>query len=267
MAIIHPTAIVDPGAELADGVVIGPWCRIGGDVRIGDNTELQNGVVIDGNARIGRENRIFSYAVIGTAPQDLKYRGEPTVVEIGDRNTIREFVTVNRSATLDEPVRVGSDNLLMAYAHIAHNCQIGDNVIIANAVNLAGHVHIMDYVTIGGMTAVHQFAWIGRYAFIGGASGVKKDVPPYTRGEGFPYRLAGLNAVGLRRKGFSAETVEAIKEIYRIIYHAGLNVSQALETVSQLSSLTPEQQEFVDFVKNSHRGIARARSVGHSDED
>jgi UDP-N-acetylglucosamine acyltransferase len=266
MATIHPSAIVSPKAELADSVVIGPWCLVGDNVRIGAGTQLAAHVVIDGHTTIGENNRIFSSAVIGTDPQDLKYKGEPTQVVIGDNNTIREFVTINRSATLDEAVTVGSNNLLMAYAHVAHNCQIGSNVILANAVNLAGHVHIHDFVTVGGMTAVHQFVWIGRYAFIGGASGVKKDVPPYTRGEGMPYRLAGLNSVGLRRKGFSAEQVEGLKEIYRIVYHAGLNVSQAVETVSQLSSLIPEQQEFLDFIRNSHRGICRARSTGYIEE-
>jgi UDP-N-acetylglucosamine acyltransferase len=266
MVTVHPTAIVSPRAELGDGVVVGPWCMIGDDVRIGAGTVLYSNVIVDGHTTIGANNRFFHSAVIGTNPQDLKYKGEPTAVEIGDDNTIREFVTVNRSATLEEPVRVGSHNLLMAYAHIAHNCQIGNHVIIANAVNLAGHVHIMDYVTIGGMTAVHQFVWIGRYAFVGGASGVKKDIPPYTRGEGMPYRVAGLNAVGLRRRGFSAEQVESLKEIYRIFYLAGLNTTQAMETVLRLSSLTPEQKEFVDFVRTCTRGICKGRAFGQEEE-
>lgn len=266
MVTVHPTAIVSPKAEIGDNTVIGPWCMIGDHVRLGENNHLHSNVIIDGHTTLGANNRISHSAVIGTEPQDLKYKGEPTQVEIGDDNTIREFVTINRSATLEEPVRVGSHNLIMAYAHVAHNCQIGNNIIIANAVNLAGHVHIHDYVTIGGMTAVHQFVWIGRYAFVGGASGVKKDIPPYTRGEGMPYRVVGLNSVGLRRRGFSFEALEAIKEIYRIFYQAGLNTTQAMETVQQLSSLTPEQQEFVDFAKNCTRGINRGRAFGEREE-
>jgi len=259
MAHIHPTAIVHEGAQLGNNVKIGPWCIIGENVKIGDDTILYSNVIVDGDTEIGEGNRIFHSAVLGTDPQDLKYNGEPTRVIIGNRNTIREFVTINRSASLADPVTVGDGCLLMTYSHVAHNCHIGNGVILANSVNLAGHITIGDYVTLGGLTAVHQFVKIGRFSFIGGASGVKKDVPPYTRGEGMPYRLVGLNSVGLQRKGFSPEQVEAIWHVYRHFYNKGLNVSQALETVDTLGELSPEQNEFVEFVRHAERGICRAR--------
>ena len=259
MSNIHPTAIVHEGAQLGNNIKIGPWCIVGENVKIGDDTILYSNVVIDGDTEIGEGNRIFHSAVLGTEPQDLKYRGDPTRLVIGHRNTIREFATINRSATMDEPVTIGDGNLLMAYCHVAHNCHIGSQTIIANAVNLAGHVHVHDYVTLGGMTAVHQFVKIGRYAFVGGASGVKKDVPPFTRGEGMPYRVVGLNSVGLQRRGFSHEQVEAIWAIYKHFYQSGLNVSDAMERVSEMGELTAEQQSFVEFIRAADRGICRAR--------
>jgi len=254
---IHPTAFVHPQAKIGENVEIGPFCIVGENVEIGDNCKLVSGVVIDGNTIIGCGNRFFHAAVIGTAPQDLKYNGEPTKLIIGDNNIFREFVTVNRSALTTEATTVGNNCLIMTYAHIAHNCHIGNNAIIANAVNIAGHVHIHDFVTIGGMTAIHQFVKIGKYAFIGGVSGVKKDVPPYTRGEGMPYRAIGLNSVGLRRKDFSTDKIEAIKQIYRIFYQSSLNVSQALKKAEKLTNLTAEQTTFIEFVKNSERGICK----------
>ena len=254
---IHPTAFVHPQAKIGENVQIGPFCIIGENVQIGDDCKLVSGVVIDGNTIIGKGNKFFHAAVIGTNPQDLKYKGEPTQLIIGDNNIFREFVTVNRSATMTEATTVGNNCLIMAYAHIAHNCQIGNNAIIANAVNIAGHVHIHDFVTIGGMTAVHQFVKIGKYAFVGGVSGVKKDVPPYTRGEGMPYKAIGLNSVGLRRKGFSSDKIEAIKQIYKLFFQSSLNVSQALQKISGWKELTAEQKEFVEFVRNSERGICK----------
>lgn len=255
MTKIHPYAIVNPKAEIGENVEIGPFCIIGPNVILGDNCFLSSNVIIDGNTTIGSGNRFFHSAVIGTIPQDLKYKGEPTRLIIGDNNTFREFTTVNLSATMDEPTRIGDNCLLMAYSHIAHNCQLGSNLIIANAVNLGGHVHIHDFVTIGGMTAIHQFVKIGKYAFIGGKSGLKKDIPPFTRGEGFPYHIVGLNTVGLSRKGFSDQQIAAIKKVYKIFYNSGLNTSQALQKVSEISELTDEQKLFVDFIKNSERGI------------
>ncbi|MCD4829297.1 MAG: acyl-ACP--UDP-N-acetylglucosamine O-acyltransferase [Candidatus Cloacimonetes bacterium] len=259
MSHIHPTAIVHEDAQLGNNVKIGPWCIVGGNVKIGDDSILYSNVVVDGDTEIGENNRIFHSAVLGTEPQDLKYQGDPTRLVIGSNNSIREFVTINRSATLDEPVTVGDGSLLMAYCHVAHNCHIGNGVIIANAVNLAGHVHIGDSVIIGGMTAVHQFVKIGRYAFVGGASGVKKDVPPFTRGEGMPYRVVGLNSVGLQRRGFSTAQIDSVREIYKHFYQSGHNVSDALDAVSELGELTAEQQAFVDFIRAADRGICRAR--------
>ncbi len=254
---IHPTAIIDENAQLGDNIEIGPYCLVGPNVKLGDNTKLVSHVVIDGHTTIGKNNNIFSFAAIGTAPQDLKYKGEPTEVIIGDNNTIREYATINLSAIMGDPTRIGNNNLIMAYAHVAHNCQIGNNSIIANAVNMAGHVLVADFVTIGGLTAIHQFVQIGRYSFVGGASAVKKDVPPFTRGQGAKYEVVGLNSVGLSRKGFSSQTIEAIRRIYKIFYNPALNVSQALAEAEKLPDLCPEQQEFIEFVRNSHRGISR----------
>ncbi len=259
MVKIHPTAIIAPGAKLGADVEIGPYCIIGKDVQIGDRTYLQSNVVVDGDTILGSDNKVFHSAVLGTVPQDLKYNGEPTRLRIGDNNSIREFATLNKSATMDEDVNIGSNNLIMAYVHVAHNCQIGNNIVIANAVQIAGHVIINDFASIGGMTAIHQFVQIGRNTFVGGASGVKKDVPPYTRGEGMPYKVAGINSVGLQRKGFSEEAIANIRKIYRLFYNSGKNVTQALEEVNLMNDITPEAQVFVDFVKNSHRGICKAR--------
>ena len=255
---IHPTAIVHPDAILGENVIIGPYVVIGQFVKIGAFTEVMPHAIIEGRTTIGKNNKIYPSASIGLPPQDLKYKGEPTKLQIGDNNHIREFSTIHLSATLDEDTVVGSNNLIMAYAHIAHNCQIGNNIVLANAVNLAGHVHINDFVVIGGLSAVHQFVKIGAYAFVGGASGVKKDIPPFTRGQGMgKYKVVGLNSVGLSRKGFSSDSIEAIKKIYRIFYQSNRNVSQAIEYAESLSSLTNEQKIFLDFCKNSSRGITR----------
>jgi UDP-N-acetylglucosamine acyltransferase len=259
MAQIHPTAIVDPAAKIGADVTIGPYSIVGPHVTLGDGCTLHSNVLIQGHTTIGRGNVFMHSAVIGTQPQDLKYNGEPTQLIIGDNNTFREFCTINLSATMDEPTTIGSNGLFMAYCHVAHNCQIGSNVIIANAVNLAGHIHIHDFVTLGGMTAVHQFVKIGAYAFVGGKSGVKKDVPPYTRGEGFPYVVGGLNSVGLQRKGFSREQITAIKEIYKLFYSSGMNVSQAKEAARALPHRTTEQNIFLEFVEQADRGISRYR--------
>ncbi len=258
MSKIHPTAIVHPNAKIDENVTIGPFCIVGENVSISEGTELVSNVIIDGHTKIGKNNRIFHSAVIGTAPQDLKYNGEPTEVIIGDNNNIREFVTINRSAILGEPTTIGNNNLLMTYMHVAHNCIIGNNVIIANAVNLAGHIEIDDFVTVGGMTAIHQFVKIGKYAFVGGASGVKKDVPPFTRGEGMPYKVVGLNSVGLQRKGFSKESILTIKKIYNWFYKSKMNVSQALNSLESYGELGEFEKIFVDFIKKADRGICRS---------
>jgi len=257
MTKIHPTAIVHPKAEIGNNCTIGPFCIIHENVKIGANNELVSNVVIDGPTKIGDGNRFFHSAVIGTDCQDLKYNGEPTQLIIGDNNTFREFCTVNRSATMDEPTQIGNNGLFMAYSHVAHNCILGNNLIIANAVNLAGHIHIHDNVIIGGMVAIHQFVKVGMYAFIGGKSGIKKDIPPYTRGEGFPYKVMGLNSVGLQRRGFSKEAIKSIKDVYKLFYKSGLNTSQAMEKALSISNLTKEQKVFLDFIKQSDRGITK----------
>lgn len=257
MTKIHPTAIVSPKAEIGNNCTIGPFCIVHENVKIGNNNELVSNVVIDGLTTIGDGNKFFHSAVIGTDCQDLKYNGEPTRLIIGNNNTFREFCTVNKSATIEEPTQIGDNGLFMAYSHVAHNCILGNNLIIANAVNLAGHIHIHDNVIIGGMVAMHQFVKVGMYAFIGGKSGIKKDIPPYTRGEGFPYKVMGLNSVGLQRRGFSKEAVKSIKDVYKLFYKSGLNTSQAMEKASAIPNLTKEQKVFLDFVKDSDRGITK----------
>jgi len=253
---IDPTAKIAKSAELGDNNTIGAFCLIGENVKLGNNNVLLSNVIIEGDTTIGDSNKFYHGAIIGSNPQDLKFQGEPTKLLIGSHNTIREFATINKSATMDEPTQIGDNCLLMAYSHVAHNCILGNNLIIANSVQLAGHIHIHDFVTIGGMTAVHQFVKLGKYAFVGGKSGVKKDVPPYTRGEGFPYKVMGLNSVGLQRKGFSREQITEIKNIYRLFYGSGKNVSQAM-AVAEKMQLSPEQKIFLDFIKISERGLNR----------
>ncbi len=254
---IHPTAIIDKNSKIGNNCRIGAFSIIGPNVELGDNNHLASNVLIEGPTKIGDNNKFFHSAVIGTDCQDLKYKGEPTELVIGSNNTFREFCTVNRSATLEEKTRIGNDNLLMAYSHVAHNCQLGNHLIIANAVNLAGHIHIDDNVTIGGMVAIHQFVRVGKFAFIGGKSGVKKDVPPFTRGEGFPYKIIGLNSIGLRRNGFSSQQIKNIKSIYKIFYHSGLNFSEALKEARKITKLSDEQKTFIEFIENTDRGLNR----------
>ncbi|MBM4403331.1 MAG: acyl-ACP--UDP-N-acetylglucosamine O-acyltransferase [Candidatus Cloacimonetes bacterium] len=253
---IHPTAIVSPQATVGEGCIIGAWCTIGDNVVLGERNIVRSHVIIDGHTFIGDDNRIFHHAVIGTEPQDLKFKGEPTRLRIGSHNTIREFATINRSNQMDEDTNVGDYNLIMEYVHIAHNCQIGSHCVIANIVQLAGHVHLHDWVTMGGASAVHQFVKIGSHAFVGGGSAVKMDIAPYTRGEGNPYKTSGLNSVGLMRKGFSNESLAAIKAIYNHFYRNGMNVTQAITAIGILGKLTPEQQVFLDFVNNCDRGLS-----------
>ncbi len=257
MSNIHPTAIIQEGAVIGADCVIGPNCHIGSEVVMGERNTLLSNIVIAGRTQIGDDNRFFPFAVIGTDPQDLKYNGEDTSLRIGNQNTIREFVTINRSNQLGEDTVVGNQNLLMAYVHVAHNCQVGSHCVIANSVQMAGHLVVDDYVTIGGLAGIHQFVHIGAYSFIGGLSAVKKDVPPYVRGEGNPFTSMGLNSVGLMRKGFSNESIAAIKKIYYLFFREGNNTSQALEALPSLGDLTPEQQIFVDFVRNADRGLCR----------
>jgi len=253
---VHPTALVDPHARLADDVVVGPNCIISGEVEIGSGTVLASNVVVDGLTRIGRNCRISHYAVVGSAPQDLKYRGARSVVEVGDSNTIREFVTINRATNEGEKTEIGNGNLLMAYVHVAHNCVIGNNIILANAVNLAGHIRIHDYEIVGGLTPVHQFVRIGRHSFIGGGSRVPKDVPPYVKAAGNPLKVVGLNSVGLQRREFPLDVRLELKRLYRLFYRSNLNVSQAIERARAELRDIPEIREFLSFVEQSERGIS-----------
>ena len=255
---IHPTALVDPEAQLSEGVQIGPYTIIRPDVTIGKNTIVGPHVVIDSHTDIGANCRIFQFSSIGAAPQDLKYRGEETRVIIGDNNVIREFVTINRSTTADIGMtKIGNSNLLMAYCHVAHNCRLGNFVVMANAANLAGHIDVEDYAIIGGLTGVHQFTRIGTHAFIGGASAVAQDVPPYVTASGNRAKLYGLNVVGLKRKGFSEETLNALKQTYRIIFRSSLTLKKAIEKVRAEVPDLPEVKHMVEFIERSERGVCR----------
>ncbi len=257
MSRIHPTAIVDKKAQIGQNVVIGPFSIIEGDVVIGEQTEIANHAVIASGTRIGKKCRIFSGAVIGTEPQDLKFGKEKTFVEIGDNTTVREFATINRATDYSYTTNVGSNCLIMAYAHIAHDCKIGDNVIIANAVNMGGHVVIEDNVGIGGLTAIHQFVHIGCQSFIGGASKVKKDVPPYILAMGEPLTYAGLNKVGLKRRGFTGGTLDALRKAYRTVYRENLTTTEAITKLEDSFEQTPEIKHLVEFLRGSERGIIR----------
>ncbi len=257
MTKIHPTAVVDSNAQLGEGVKVGPYSIIEGDVIIGDGTEIAYHAVIAGGTRIGKKCRVFSNAVIGTEPQDLKFGNEKTFVEIGDNTTIREFATVNRATTHSYTTKVGSNCLIMAYAHVAHDCHIGDYVVLANAVNMAGHVTIENHVGVGGMVAIHQFVHIGTQSFIGGLSRVSKDVPPYILAMGEPLTFAGLNSVGLKRRGFKSETLQELKRAYKMLYREKLTTEEAIAKIENTLTLTPEIEHLIGFLRGSERGIIR----------
>lgn len=254
---IHPTAIVDKNAEIEEDVVIGPFTIIGPEVKIKKGVQIASNVVVDGRTDIGNNCRIFHSAVIGTIPQDLKYKGENTKTIIGDGTIVREFVTINRSTSIDYPTKIGENCLLMTYVHVAHNCQIGNYVILANSVNLAGHVLIEDKASIGGMTPVHQFVRIGCYSFIGGFSRITQDVAPYTKGTGIPYKTIELNSVGLVRNNFPEKTRILLKKTYRIFYNSHLNTTQAVNKIKDEVEIIDEVAHFLEFVQNSKRGIAK----------
>ena len=255
---IHPTAVVAPDVELAEGVEIGPYAVIGPDVHIGENTVIGPHVVIEGHTDIGARCRIFQFASIGVQPQDLKFRGEPTRVVIGNDNTIREFVTIHRATVSDIGVTImGDHNLIMAYSHIAHNCKLGNHVIMVNAANLAGHIHVEDYAIIGGLTGVHQFTRIGAHCIIGGASAISKDVAPYLLVSGNRAKPHGLNLIGLKRRGFKEGTIRALKDAYRLIFRSSLLLRTAIEKVRNEVEDCPEVRHFVEFIEQSKRGICR----------
>jgi UDP-N-acetylglucosamine acyltransferase len=254
---IDSSARVSLHAEIADDVRIGPWCQVGSKVRIAEGCWLQSGVLIEGPAEVGPRNRFHHGAVIGTAPQDLKYRGGASEVTIGSDNVFREYCTVNRATMDGERTVIGDANLIMAWAHIAHNCVVGNHTILANSANLAGHVELGDHAVIGGVTPVHQFVKIGAHSIIGGGCRVPKDVVPYVRAAGNPLRVAGLNSVGLQRRGFSAETISALKKAYRIFFRSNLLTPDAIEKIRQECPAIPEVLLFCEFVERSERGITR----------
>lgn len=255
---IHPTAVVAPDVELAEGVEIGPYAVVGPYVHIGENTVIGSHVVIEGHTDIGARCRIFQFASIGVQPQDLKFRGEPTRVVIGNDNTIREFVTIHRATVSDIGVTImGDHNLIMAYSHIAHNCKLGNHVIMVNAANLAGHIHVEDYAIIGGLTGVHQFTRIGAHCIIGGASAISKDVAPYLLVSGNRAKPHGLNLIGLKRRGFKEGTIRALKDAYRLIFRSSLLLRTAIEKVRNEVEDCPEVRHFVEFIEQSKRGICR----------
>lgn len=251
---VSESSQVHPKAHLGVDVVVGPHCIIGEHVTIGDGTVLGSHVIVDGWTDIGRDNTIHHFAVLGTPPQDLKWGGAMSHLAIGDRNTIREFATLNRATGEGETTRVGNGNLIMTYVHVAHNCEVGDGVILANAVNLAGHVTIEDAAIVGGVTPVHQFVRIGRHSMIGGGSRIPKDMPPYLLGAGNPMRISGVNLVGLDRRGFSEASKSALKEAYRLLYRSGLNRIQATERIRAEVPSCPELDHLLQFLETSHRG-------------
>jgi UDP-N-acetylglucosamine acyltransferase len=257
MVTIDPTARVERGAELGEGVVVGPWCRIGAHVRLGEGCVLDSMVVLDGWTTIGPRCRFHHGAVVGTAPQDLKYAGAPTEARIGAETVFREYATLNRSTAEGEPTTVGSRCLVMAYAHVAHNCVLGDHVILANSVNLAGHIEIGDWVIIGGVTPVHQFVRIGAHAIIGGGSRVPVDVAPYVKAAGSPLRVFGLNTIGLERRGFSEEARQELRKLYRIFFRSTLLMPEAVARIRAELKPLPEIEAFLRFVERSERGLAR----------
>lgn len=258
MTDIHATALVDPAAELADDVQVGPYSVIGPDVTIGRGTVIGPHVVLRGPTTLGEQNQVFQFASIGDAPQDKKYAGEPTRLVIGDRNTIREGCTINRGTVQDEGItRVGDDNWIMAYVHIAHDCVVGNQVILANNASLAGHVHVADQAILGGFSGVHQFCRIGAHSFIGGFSAITRDVPPYVMVSGVPPEPRGINLEGLRRRGYGPEKIRALKEAYRLLYRAGLRLAEARDQIAALAGEHPELGLIVEFIDRSERSILR----------
>ena len=262
MTAIHTTAIVDPAAELDSSVTVGPYSIIGPHVKIAAGTSVGAHVVIEGHTTIGRDNRIFQFSSLGAIPQDKKYAGEPCELVIGDRNTIREFCTFNIGSPGDAGVtRLGSDNWIMAYVHLAHDCQVGDNTIFANGATLGGHVHIGDWVFLGGLSGVHQFVRIGAHAMTGFQTRLAQDLPPYVTVVGNPAAVAGINQEGLHRRGFSPERISVIKQMHKLLYRQGLTLAAAQEEIAALTDTQAasagDVQLMLDFLAQSDRGIVR----------
>lgn len=252
---IHPTALVDASAQLGSDVEVGPWAIIGPQCTVGNGTHIAARATLERNVRLGERVQIGSGAILGGDPQDLKYRGEETWVDIGDETAVREYATINRGTAHSITTSVGRNCFLMSYVHLAHDCHIGDNVIISNGTQLAGHVTVEDKATISGLCAVHQFSRIGRHSFIGGCSRVAQDVPPFVRAVGNPIKLFGLNSVGLRRTGFDEEVVRELKRAYRVCFRSDLNLGQGVERARAELTMLPEVQHFLDFIEASQRGV------------
>ncbi len=254
---IHKTALIHPDAIIGNDVEIGAYTIIDKDVTIGNETIIGPRVIIEGTADIGKNCKIYTGAIIGNPPQDLKYKGEPTKVFIGDNNIIREYVTINRATIATGETKIGNNNLIMAYAHIAHDCTIGNGTILANVATLAGHVVIEDKAIVGGLTPVHQFVRIGTLAIVGGSSRTTKDIPPYCKAAGSPIRMFGLNSVALQRSNFSEEVKMQLKRVYKIVFRSRLNTTQAIAELEKESNLCDEARHFIAFIKESERGICK----------
>ncbi len=256
---VHPTAIIHPHARVDAGVGVGPYSVIGEKVEIGQGTEVMSHVVIDGHTRLGKNNRIFPFASIGLPPQDLKYQGEPTRVEIGEGNTIREFVTIHRgTGEGGEGTRIGNHNLLMAYVHIAHDCVLGNHIIMANGASLAGHVTIQDHATVGAFTLIHQFCRVGAYCFLGSGSLVNQDVLPYSKTSApRPLEVYGSNRLGLERRGLAKDDLKELEAAFRLLSRSKLNTTQALEAIAAKGFQSAHVQALVEFIKSSERGVAK----------
>ena len=254
---VHPTALVEPRAQLGSGTLVGPYCIVGEDVSLGENCWLQHHVTISGPTRAGARNKFYSYCSIGQQTQDLKYAGEPTYLEIGDDNTFREFVTVNRSTKSDGKTQIGSGANFLAYSHIGHDCIVGNKVIFSNNGTLAGHVQIGDHAIMGGLTAVHQFCRIGAFAITGGCSKIVQDVPPFMIADGNPAEVRGVNLVGMERNDFPASTIKLVKEAYRLIYRSKYNTAQAVEAIKKELPLEKEIRLIIEFIEQTARGIIR----------
>lgn len=255
---IHETALIDPKAEIGAGVEIGPYCIVKRGVSIGRNTKLVSHVIVEGDTEIGENCTFHPFACIGLPPQDMKYKGEPTRLIIGGNNTVREYVTIHRASVGgDETTTVGNSNFLMAYVHVAHNCKIGSNIIMANAATLAGHVLVEDFAVIGGLVAIHQFTRIGQYAMVGGFSGIGQDIPPYMVASGARAKLFGPNMIGLKRHGFSDGSINAIKKAYKILFREKRTLKDAIRKVQEDFADSPEIRHLIAFIEKNKRGICR----------
>ena len=255
----HPTAIIDPHAKMACSVSVGPYSIVGANVELGEDCEVMSHVVLDGHTRMGRGNRIFPWAAIGLPPQDLKYQGEPTRLEVGDGNIFREFITVHRGTTGGGGVtRIGSHNLLMAYVHIAHDCQLGNHIIMANGASLAGHVEIQDHASVGAFCGIHQFTRIGAYSFLGSYTIVNQDILPYSKSSApRPVEVLGANRIGLERRGLTPEDVNELQKAFRLLSRSKLNTTQALEAIEARGFKSEHMKFLVEFIKTSERGVAK----------